>query len=97
MWVGGIAMLVMATRHRQQWEVDYLDHVIRFENGIYTSGRLMIDGNVVASGGVGFHAEISGRIPRGSGAGHRIVAKTHAGFRSFRCQIFAETHSTTLA
>ena len=93
MWAGGIAMLVMASRHRQQWEVDYLGHVIRFENGIYTSGRLMIDGNVVASGGVGFHAEISGRIPRGSGAGQRIVAKTNAEFRFFRCQLFAETNA----
>jgi tRNA A-37 threonylcarbamoyl transferase component Bud32 len=95
--VGGIAMLVMASRHRQQWEVDYLGHVIRFENGIYTSGRLMIDGNIVASGGVGFQTELSGRIPRGSGAGHRIVAKTHAGFRSFRCRLFAEPTATTSA
>jgi tRNA A-37 threonylcarbamoyl transferase component Bud32 len=95
--VGGIAMLVMASRHRQQWEVDYLGHVIRFENGIYTSGRLMIDGNIVASGGVGFQTELSGRIPRGSGAGHRIVAKTHAGFRSFRCRLFAEPTASTSA
>jgi|GEM_PF-943701 len=97
MWIGGVAMLVMASRHRQQWEVDYRDHVIRFENGIYTSGRLMIDGSVVASGGVGFQTELSGRIPRGSGAGHRIVAKTHAGFRSFRCQLFAEPNATAPA
>ncbi len=86
-------MLVMAFRHRQQWEVDYLGHVIRFENGIYTSGRLMIDGNIVASGGVGFQAELSGRIPRGAGVGHRIVAKTQAGFRFFRCQFFAEPNT----
>lgn len=94
LWVGGIAMLFMASRHRQQWEVDYLGHVIRFENGIYTSGRLMIDGNIVASGGVGFHTELSGRIPRGSGAGHRIVVKTHAAIRFFRCQIFAGPNAT---
>jgi predicted Ser/Thr protein kinase len=48
--VGGVAVLVAAGRLRQQWEIEYLGHSVRFENSVYTSGRLMIDGKCMASG-----------------------------------------------
>ena len=97
LWLLGVYFLIAAGRVRQQWEVDYLGHAIRFENSVFFSGSLKIDGNTVGSGGIGFRTELSGRIPRGSGAGHRIVAKTHAGFLSFRCQLFAEPNASTSA
>ena len=88
--IGGIALMVAASRNRQQWEIDYLGHSLRFENSVYTSGRLIIDGKTMAAGGVGLSTELSARIPRGLGAGDRIVVKTNAGFLSFRCRIFVE-------
>ena len=90
LWIGGVAAMVAAGRVRQQWEIDYLGHTVRFENSVYTSGRLTIDGKTMASGGVGFRTELSARIPRGTGAGDRIVVKTGAGFLSFRCRLFVE-------
>jgi predicted Ser/Thr protein kinase len=91
----GVGALVAAGRIRQQWEIDYLGHSVRFENSVYTSGRLMIDGKTMASGGIGFRTELSARIPNGPGAGDRIVVKTHAGFLSFRCQLFVEPKAST--
>jgi hypothetical protein len=90
LWVGGVGALVAASRVRQQWEIDYLGHSVRFENSVYTSGRLMIDAKTMASGGVGFRTELSARIPNGPGAGDRILVKTRAGFLSFRCELFVE-------
>jgi predicted Ser/Thr protein kinase len=97
LWVGGVVSLVAAGRIRQQWEIDYLGHSVRFENSVYTSGRLMIDAKTMASGGIGFRTELSARIPSGPGAGDRIVVKTHAGFLSFRCQLFVEPEASTSA
>ncbi len=98
LWIGGIAFLVMAGRIRQQWEIDYLGHSIRFENSVYTSGRLMIDGKTMAAGGVKWiNTEISARVPRGAGAGDRIFVKTNPDFLSFRCRIFVEPKSAAAA
>jgi hypothetical protein len=97
LWVGGVAALVAAGRIRQKWEIDYLGHSVRFENSVYTSGRLMIDGKTMASGGIGFRTELSARIPSGPGAGDRIVVKTHAGFLSFHCQLFVEPKASASA
>ena len=94
LWIGGVGMMVAAGRVRQQWEIDYLGHNVRFENGVYTSGRLMIDGKTMASGGVGFRTELSARIPRGHGAGDQIVVKTSAGFLSFRCRLFVQSKAS---
>jgi hypothetical protein len=88
--IGGIAMMVAASRNRQQWEIEYLGHSLRFENSVYTSGRLIIDGKTMAAGGVGLSTKLSARIPRGLGEGDRIVVKTNAGLLSFRCRIFVE-------
>jgi predicted Ser/Thr protein kinase len=88
--MSGVCGLVAAGRIRQQWEIDYLGHNIRFENSVYTSGRLMIDGKNMASGGIGFQTTLSARIPNGPGAGDRIVVKTQAGLLSFRCRLFVE-------
>ncbi|MFL5328217.1 MAG: serine/threonine-protein kinase [Gemmataceae bacterium] len=87
---GGVGLLVVAGRIRQQWEVDYLGHIIRFENGVFTSGSLMIDGRVMASGGIGLWTELNARIPSGPGAGDRIVARTNAGLLSFRLRLFVQ-------
>ena len=91
LWLVGIPCMVFAGRIRQQWEFDYLGHSLRFENSVYTSGRLMIDGKTMAAGGVKWiNTEISARIPRGAGAGDRIIVKTNPDFLSFRCRIFVE-------
>ena len=95
--LGGVGLMIAAGRIRQQWKIDYLGHSIRFENSVYTSGRLMIDGKIMASGGIGPRTELSARIPSGPGAGDQIVVKTHALIRSFQCQIFVEAKSFTPA
>jgi tRNA A-37 threonylcarbamoyl transferase component Bud32 len=97
LWVGGFGLLVIAGRIRQQWEVDYLGHSVRFENSVYTSGLLMIDGKTMASGGIGPRTELSARITSGTGAGDRIVVMTYAGFLSFACQLFVEPKASTPA
>jgi formylglycine-generating enzyme required for sulfatase activity/predicted Ser/Thr protein kinase len=90
-WLFGIPLMIFAGRIRQQWEFDYLGHSIRFENSVYTSGRLMIDGKTMAAGGIKWiHTEISARVPRGTGAGDRIIVKTNPDFLSFRCRVFVE-------
>jgi hypothetical protein len=96
-WIGGVGCLVAASRVRQQWEIDYRGHSVRFENSVYTSGRLLIDGKTMASGGVGFRTELIARIPSGAGAGDRIVVKTNAGFASFRCRLFVESQASASA
>lgn len=90
MGAGGIGLLIVAGRTKQQWEVEYCGHSVRFENSVFTSGCLMIDGKIVALGGIGMRTELSGRIPRGLGAGDRIVAMTWAGFLSFRCRLVVQ-------
>jgi tRNA A-37 threonylcarbamoyl transferase component Bud32 len=88
LWAGGAGLLVVAERTRQQWEVEYRGHDIRFENSVFTSGRLLIDGKTVASGGIGLWTELSGRLPEDHGARERIVARTRAGLFSYRCRLY---------
>ena len=96
-WLFGIPCMVFAGLIRQQWEIDYMGHSVRFENSVYTSGRLTIDGKTMASGGVKWiNTEISARIPRGAGTGDRIFVKTNPDFLSFRCRIFVEPKSATV-
>jgi hypothetical protein len=51
----------------------------------------------MAAGGIGLQTELNARIPNGHGAGDRIVVKTHAGFLSFRCQLFVEPMASSAA
>lgn len=91
---GGIALIVLAVRTRHEWEVDYHGHSVLFENGFLTSGRLMLDGEIVATGKVGRRGELSARIASGSSTGDRIVAMTDAGLLSLRCRILARSEES---
>jgi hypothetical protein len=85
---GGVAVVLLASRVRQRWEVEYRGHTIRFENDPIFGEKLFIDDHLVARGGLGFSKRLEGDIPSGP-AGHRIVALSEARLASFRCRIEA--------
>lgn len=88
---GGVAMVLLASRIRQRWQVGYEGHRIRFENDPIFGERLFIDDHLVARGGLGFSRRLEGDIQSGPAAGDRIVALAEARFTSFRCRIEAHT------
>lgn len=88
---GGVAVLLLASRIRQRWEVSHEGHVIRFENDPIFGEKLFIDEHLVARGGLGFSKRLEGEIRSGRGGGDRIVALSEARFTSFRCRIEAHT------
>ncbi len=82
---------------KQQWDVIYRGHKIRFDNSVYASGRLYIDKQLVASGGVGPTTQLRGRILEGDGAGDVIVARTKADLLSFRLRLYAQRGGSSFA
>jgi serine/threonine protein kinase len=89
LFLGGAA-LVVAARARQDWEVTYRGHRVRFRNSALFGERLFIDDKRVSRGGLGRRRELRGVIRHGDGAGDEIMALTDAGFLSYRCRIYAE-------
>lgn len=88
---GGVALVLLASRIRQRWEVEHEGHHIRFENDPIFGEKLFIDEHLVARGGLGFSKRLEGDVRSGAGAGDRIVALSEARVTSFRCRIEAHT------
>lgn len=86
----GAVMLLATQRLILGWSVAYKGHSIRFENHPFLGERLLIDGVVVAKGGVGLRKTLRGTIERGEGAGERITSESVAHPRRFSCRIVAE-------
>jgi hypothetical protein len=93
----GLLLLVAAAGVRQQWDVTYKGHQIRFENNPFRGEKLFIDGRRAAVGKLGFRSELRASIDAGAGRGDRIVASTVAGFLRFRCRIVAEPGADAVA
>ena len=89
-WLGSAFLFIVSFRTKQQCVLDYLGHSIQVENTLL-SGHLMLDGKTVGLGVIGHGIEFSGRIPSGSGAGDRIIARYSNGLLSYRCRIFVES------
>lgn len=88
---GGVFMVLLASRIRQRWEVEYRGHKIRFENEPIFGEKLFIDDRLAARGGLGFSRRLEGDIQSGPAAGERIVALSDARLTSFRCRIEVHT------
>jgi hypothetical protein len=96
-WFVGTAALIaggvlhwLSGQTKQQWDVVYRKHKIRFDNSELPSGKLFIDKELVATGSGDLTAVLRGQIQDGEGAGDVIVARTNAGLWTFRLRLFAQ-------
>ena len=90
MMAAGFALFVVAAVIKQKWTVAYKGHDVRYENNPFLGEKLIIDNRPAGKGKIGFRSETRGVIPAGDGAGDTIIARTVAGFVSFRCRITAQ-------
>lgn len=88
--VVGAGLLVAASLVLVRFEVDYAGHPIRFENSVVFGERLVIDGERVTGGALGYRKVLEGTIRKGSRAGTRIRAESVAGLTRFRCKLTVE-------
>jgi serine/threonine protein kinase len=88
--IAAVVLFVVANRTRQGWELNYKEHAIRFENGVFSGSKLFIDGVLSAHGMVGYRVETRAQIHHGAGAGDWITALTEAGLFRFRLRLLAE-------
>lgn len=86
----GLALLGIATRINQRWDVSYKGHRIRYVNNAMTGERLWIDDRPAGKGRLGIKSEIRVSIDDGEGLGDVIVSRSIAGFLTFRCRILVE-------
>ena len=86
----GAVLVFVASRVLVRWEVLYGGHVIRFENSVVFGERLIIDGERITRGALGYRKVIEGAIRRGSHTGERIRAESVAGVIRFRCKLTVE-------
>ena len=86
----GLTLLGIATRISQRWDVRYKGHHIRYVNNAMTGERLWIDDRLAGKGSIGIKSEIRATLTGGDGRGEVIVARSIAGFLTFRCRIVAE-------
>ncbi len=86
-----VALLALAATVKQQWETEYKDHHIRFENSPILAESLYLDGGLVARGGVGRKMELRAPIQVGKDAGSEIVALVDAHTWSFRLRLFVQS------
>ena len=86
----GLALLGVATRISQRWDVSYKDHRIRYVNNALTGERLWIDDRLAGQGSLGIKSEIRATLTGGDGRGDVVVARSIAGFLTFRCRILVE-------
>jgi len=86
----GALLLVAASRVLVRWEVLYGGHVVRFENSVVFGERLVIDGERITRGALGYRKVLEGAIRRGARAGYRIRAESVAGVLRFRCKLTVE-------
>jgi hypothetical protein len=89
--IAGAALVVAASRVLVRWEVHYGGHVIRFENSVVFGERLVIDGERISRGVLGYRKVIEGAIRRGTSAGSRVRAESEAGVFRFRCRLTVES------
>jgi hypothetical protein len=87
----GVVLIVAACCVLVQWEVRYEGHIVRFENSVLFGERLVIDGERVTRGALGYRKVLEGTIQRGSKAGRRVRAESVAGPLRFRCRILIES------
>ncbi len=87
--VAGFALLAVASRIAQAWEVPYKGHQIRFVNNPILGEKLFIDDELAGKGQIGHQSEIRATLARGDGIGDVIIVRTAAGLLSFRCAIVA--------
>ena len=90
----GLALFGAAATIKQKWAVTYRGHDVRYENSPLLGEKLLIDNKLVGKGKIGFRSETRGVIRSGNGAGDTIIARTEAGFFSFRCRITAQAAET---
>jgi hypothetical protein len=64
--------------------------VIRFENSPVFGERLIIDGERITQGALGYRKVLEGAIRRGAHAGKKIRAESVAGVVRFRCKVTVE-------
>jgi phage baseplate assembly protein gpV len=88
--VAGAALIVAASRVLVRWEVPYEGHIIRFENSVVFGERLIIDGERITRGALGYSKVLEGTIKRGSRAGQTSRAESEAGVIRFRCKLTVE-------
>ena len=95
MIAAGLGLFGAAAVTRQKWSVRYKGHEIRFENNPFLGEKLFIDKTLAAGRGkLGFRSETRGVIAAGDGIGDTVIARTDAGFLTFRCRITVEPAET---